>query len=139
MVRTIGMSARMQHIYEDCEFYNDIATAAAFYGHSLYQNYDVMYLPTQGENFGHAILESFMNSRPVIISNKTPWLNLEKENVGWDLSLDERNFSTIIDKAADMDSHDYQMMIDDVRRYVSAYFDGAGKASMDKHIKMFTI
>ena len=29
-----GISARMQHIYEDCEFYNEITGAVAFYGHS---------------------------------------------------------------------------------------------------------
>ena len=32
-----------------------------------------MYLPTKGENFGHAISDSIANSTPVFISDKTPW------------------------------------------------------------------
>ena len=45
-------------------------------------------LPTTGENFGHAIFESFSAGRPVLISNKTPWQNLRNQLIGWDLSLD---------------------------------------------------
>lgn len=48
-------------------------------------------LPTQGENFGHSIFESFMIGRPVLISNKTPWLNLNKNKVGWDIDLTKEN------------------------------------------------
>lgn len=44
-------------------------------------------LPTLGENFGHAIFESFLAGRPVLISDQTPWLNLEAKNAGWDLPL----------------------------------------------------
>ncbi|HVY74779.1 MAG TPA: glycosyltransferase family 4 protein [Puia sp.] len=45
-------------------------------------------LPTLGENFGHAIFESFAAGRPVLISDRTPWLNLQDQQLGWDLPLD---------------------------------------------------
>ena len=45
----------------------------------IYTHYHALYLPSTGENYGHAILESFMNGCPVVISNKTPWLGLEKK------------------------------------------------------------
>lgn len=51
-------------------------------------NYHFMFLPTTGENFGHTILESFMASTPVIISNKTPWQNLAQKQAGWEIPLD---------------------------------------------------
>ncbi|SMO35124.1 Glycosyltransferase involved in cell wall bisynthesis [Saccharicrinis carchari] len=53
------------------------------------QDYHVMFLPSRGENFGHVILESFMAGRPVLISDQTPWRELEKDSCGWDLSLVE--------------------------------------------------
>jgi glycosyltransferase involved in cell wall biosynthesis len=46
-------------------------------------------LPTKGENFGHSIFEALAAGRPVLISDQTPWRNLEKEKAGWDLSLDD--------------------------------------------------
>ncbi len=52
------------------------------------QGYDMMLLPTTGENFGHTILESFMAGCPVIISDRTPWRALEEAGIGRDISLD---------------------------------------------------
>jgi glycosyltransferase involved in cell wall biosynthesis len=49
-------------------------------------NEDCLLLPTMNENFGHSIVESLLSSCPVIISNNTPWLDLEKENVGFNLN-----------------------------------------------------
>jgi glycosyltransferase involved in cell wall biosynthesis len=46
-------------------------------------------LPTKGENFGHAIAESLSAGRPVLISNKTPWLGLREKEIGWDLAIDD--------------------------------------------------
>lgn len=58
-------------------------------------------LPTQGENFGHSIFESYMAGRPVLISNKTPWLNLNQKNAGWEVDITQPNsFVSYIDEAA---------------------------------------
>jgi glycosyltransferase involved in cell wall biosynthesis len=71
------------------------------------QNYDIMLLPTTGENFGHTILESFMAGCPVIISNRTPWRDLQKLGIGYDLPLEQPdrfgealNFFAALDDAA---------------------------------------
>ena len=50
---------------------------------------DALILPTQGENFGHAIFESFSVGTPVIISDCTIWRDLADKQAGWDLPLDE--------------------------------------------------
>jgi glycosyltransferase involved in cell wall biosynthesis len=47
----------------------------------------VFVLPSKGENFGHAIFESWSAARPCLISDKTPWHHLKKQLTGWDLSL----------------------------------------------------
>lgn len=55
----------------------------------ILQGHDLLFLPTLGENFGHVILESFMASRPVLISDQTPWRNLEIKSAGTELSLND--------------------------------------------------
>jgi glycosyltransferase involved in cell wall biosynthesis len=58
-------------------------------------------LPTTGENFGHSIFEAFLVGRPVLISDQTPWRNLKRENIGWDLPLAEPDkFVDAIEQAA---------------------------------------
>ena len=41
--------------------------------HDALRSHDLFVLPTRGENFGHAILESLIAGTPVLISDKTPW------------------------------------------------------------------
>jgi len=75
------------------------------------KKYHFMYLPTTGENFGHTILESFMASTPIIISNKTPWQNLEKRQIGWSLPLDNQQlFADAIQNSASMGQNEYNVM-----------------------------
>lgn len=57
----------------------------------LIKEHHLYCLPTQGENFGHSIFEAFMIGRPVLISNKTPWLNLSNLKAGWDVDLTNEN------------------------------------------------
>lgn len=77
----------------------------------IYRNYHFLYLPSTGENFGHAILESFMNSTPVIISDRTPWTGLQRLNIGCDLPLDNQDIiAETIDNYAKMSDADYQIM-----------------------------
>jgi glycosyltransferase involved in cell wall biosynthesis len=49
----------------------------------------ILCLPTLGENFGHAIYETLSLGRPVIISDQTPWLNLQQFKAGFDIALHE--------------------------------------------------
>lgn len=51
--------------------------------------YDLFYLPTLGENFGHAIFDALEAGLPVLLSDRTPWRNLQEREAGWDLPLDE--------------------------------------------------
>ncbi len=55
----------------------------------VFADHHFFLLPTLGENFGHAILESLNSGCPVIISDRTPWGNLSKIGAGWVLPLDK--------------------------------------------------
>lgn len=64
--------------------------------------------PTYGENYGHVISEALIGGCPVIISDQTPWRNLEEVNVGWDVPLmQEEKFITILQTCVDMDETSY--------------------------------
>ena len=41
-------------------------------------SHDLFFLPTLGENFGHVIFEALAAGCPILISDQTPWRNLEK-------------------------------------------------------------
>ncbi|HET8772652.1 MAG TPA: glycosyltransferase family 4 protein [Thermoanaerobaculia bacterium] len=54
----------------------------------LLAQYDLFLFPTLGENFGHTIVEALAAGCPVLVSDQTPWRELQAAGVGWDLPLD---------------------------------------------------
>lgn len=75
---------------------------------TIQQNH-LFVLPTYGENFGHAIFEAFAAGRPVLISDQTPWRNLEEQHAGWDVPLNNpQQFIDIIERVAGMDDAEFQ-------------------------------
>lgn len=61
-----------------------------------FKMYHSFVFPTLGENFGHVISEAFVGGCIVILSDQTPWRDLEKKNIGWDISL--KNINVFIEK-----------------------------------------
>ncbi len=74
---------------------------------SALQKAHFFYSPTLGENYGHAIVEALNYGIPVIISDKTPWRNLEEQKSGWDLNLNPLYFVPVLEYCADMDQETY--------------------------------
>lgn len=50
---------------------------------------DLFFLPTRGENYGHSIVDSLTAGTPVLISDRTPWRDVEAAGAGWSLPLDQ--------------------------------------------------
>jgi glycosyltransferase involved in cell wall biosynthesis len=90
------------------KFHGSVPTAKV---PEILQRADFLFLPTHGENFGHSILEAMLAGCPVIISDRTPWRNLEEKGLGWDISLTEqKRFKEVLGKAAAMDAITYEKM-----------------------------
>lgn len=68
----------------------------------------MLFLPTYNENFGHSIVESLMCGCPAIISDQTPWNDLEKQNAGYALSLtNPQKFIETIIHCANLNQQEY--------------------------------
>jgi len=48
-----------------------------------------MLMPSLTENFSYTVLESLQAGIPVLISDQTPWRDLEAQGIGWDFSLSD--------------------------------------------------
>lgn len=51
--------------------------------HEVFKNTHFLLMPTTHENYGHAIIESWGFGRPVLLSDKTPWRDLQKKGLGY--------------------------------------------------------
>jgi len=75
---------------------------------SILQEAHFLFLLSFNENFGHAIAESLIAGRPVIISDRTPWRNLESIQCGWDLDLlDDDAIANALRAACSMEQTTY--------------------------------
>jgi glycosyltransferase involved in cell wall biosynthesis len=50
---------------------------------SFLGQFDLLVLPTLGENFGHVVLESLAAGTPVVVGRETPWRQVETAGAGW--------------------------------------------------------
>ena len=79
-------------------------------------------MPTEGENFGHSILEALSAGCPVIISDRTPWRNLKARKAGFDLPLeDSAVFVAAIEQAVEMDNDTFQVWSGEAVRLAMEY------------------
>lgn len=99
--------------------------------------YDLFFFPTRGENFGHVIFEALAAGVPVLISDQTPWRNLEALGVGWDLPLsDIEKFKEVIKEQALLD--DDMRMSQRHRAKQYAKLISADKNVLNDNLSMFT-
>lgn len=89
-------------------------------------NYDLFYLPTKSENYGHVISEALQASIPVLISNNTPWSNLKKRKIGWEFDLSDRDsFTRKLDELAALGTEEFNL----IKEYIFENFDVEEKSN----------
>ncbi|MBL0134244.1 MAG: glycosyltransferase [Chitinophagaceae bacterium] len=70
----------------------------------------ILVLPTKGENFGHAIFESLILGKPVLIKRPNAMENLAPVKAGWELPLDAPEmFSEKIQEAVNWNQVEYDL------------------------------
>ena len=76
-------------------------------------------LPTLNENFGHAIVESMSIGLPVIISDQTPWSDIENIGAGRVVPLiDSEKWLDVLKECVSMSDEEYQVMCQNSIRFV---------------------
>lgn len=78
--------------------------------HDIFSSAHVFLLPTLGENFGHVIHEALRAGCPVLISNRTPWHNLEQAHAGFAVPLEQpARFRKVLQFFVDMDASTHRL------------------------------
>jgi glycosyltransferase involved in cell wall biosynthesis len=94
-------------------------------------------LPTKGENFCHAAVESFVNGTPVLLSDATPWTKLSEAHAGFDISLsDRRGWVTALQKCIDMDQQTYAFYLSAARDYGQRF---SAEEAIRQHLAIFEV
>jgi glycosyltransferase involved in cell wall biosynthesis len=104
--------------------------------HEIFCQHDLLFLPTHGENYGHVIVESLCAGCPVLISDRTPWRNLERFGVGADLPLESpERFQQVLEQFVAMDNKtalEYSQ-----RAYDYAIHRTQNEVIVEQNIRMF--
>ena len=93
-------------------------------------------LPSEGENYGHAIVESFAQGRPVIISKHTPWKSLSEVQAGWDVSATE--LPSAIQTLVEMDQAVYQTWSEGAKNYHQMVIEEEQENTIQAYKTLFT-
>ena len=82
------------------------------------RQYHIFLFPTLGENYGHVIQEALSAGCPCILSDQTPWQDLQNNGVGYVFSLDNKEkFVEVIDEYANMDWEEYNNCANKALKY----------------------
>ncbi|GAK57150.1 glycosyl transferase group 1 [Candidatus Vecturithrix granuli] len=85
---------------------------------SLFSEYALFFFPTRSENFGHVILEALSAGCPVLISDQTPWRDLETSRAGWVVPLNQpERFREILKISVNMDQQEHRIWREHARNY----------------------
>lgn len=81
--------------------------------------YHAYYMPTIGENYGHSIVEGMLYERPVIISDKTPWTEINKVGAGYAIALDNPDgFEDAIENLCSMEQHEFDILCQNSKNFI---------------------
>lgn len=88
--------------------------------HETFESYHAFFLPTLGENYGHAIVEAMQAGVIPLISDKTPWNEIEELGIGRAINLKStEEFKSEIFRLTAMDNETFHECSNNVRNYIS--------------------
>ncbi len=123
VIKSLSPNIKVSYKYEID--YEDVPVVMA--------NYHFLFLPTLNENFGHTIVESLVSGCPVIISNQTPWNDVNENNCGFAISLNKKEeFKSAISRAIQMNETEYKKMSENCITFIEQ------KINIKQNIKAYS-
>lgn len=99
--------------------------------------YDLFYLPTLGENFGHVIAEALGCGLPVLIADTTPWRNLAQQKLGWDIPLNQpEQFVAAIESCSRLPAADHDAWRHNIRAWALAHIGNDEAVEQNRQLFM---
>lgn len=101
-------------------------------------NYHFFVAPTLGESFGHVMVEALAAGCPLVISDRTPWRNLQQKGIGWDISLDDSvRWKQALSYCLNMDDTSYKEMSRRARSFIENWLadDSVERATREVFLK----
>ncbi len=93
------------------------------------------YMPTAGENFGHSIVESLLVGRPVVISDQTPWNDVNGKG-GYVCPIgDGDSFASALNRLCEMGQSEYDTLCTGAKTYIEQKLNT--QETVSKYIKAF--
>lgn len=89
--------------------------------HKTLSQYDALLLPTLSENFGHVIVEALVVGCPAIISDQTPFTEINRVGAGWAISLDDKeSFIAAVQMIVDCDNDKRKQYFLNSKKYIES-------------------
>lgn len=103
---------------------------------AVMSKYDVFLFPTLGENFGHVISEALLAGTIPVISNTTPWNDLNEKNAGFVCDLNDLDsFTETIEKISCMSDEEIRTISENARNYYKEKYEKS--IANNGYVKMF--
>ncbi|MFL2495293.1 MAG: glycosyltransferase family 4 protein [Porticoccaceae bacterium] len=119
--------SKCQHIMKNLPKNVTVRYKGVLKGHDVFntlRQYQVFLLPTLSENYGHIIVEAMQAGLIPVISDQTPWVNLQENNAGWDISLDNPGeYTTTLEMLANLDTEKFDQLSQAVIIYIDSYLE----------------
>lgn len=110
--------------------HNDVATTL--------EKYHCLFFTTMGENYGHVIVEAMAEGCLLLISNTTPWRNIEEKEIGWDINLDNNDkFKKSLIELLEMDNIEFNRRANKSLQYIIGKSNR--KEDLNKYINMLNV
>ncbi|HMP85655.1 MAG TPA: glycosyltransferase [Lacibacter sp.] len=103
------------------------------------KTFQVFIMPSQSENFGHALFEALSAGKPVITTDTTPFKNLQAATAGITLPAAQlpAGLATAITTFAEMNAPSFEEYVSGAGRHAQSRFDAV--AVRDQYRKLFQL
>lgn len=98
---------------------------------------EVFIMPSESENFGHAIYEALSAGKPVITSRNTPWQDLEKTHAGQNVNTEVKSVASAIRAFVLFDEETYRHWSACANRYATRKIDL--ELTQKQYVQMFQL